>query len=116
MARKLIDISVPLQNDVPADPPGHAEATLRDELGADVSELFASFDAEPLASGSVAQVHRARLQDGSKVVVKVLHRHVRRRVLEDLELLSALSVWAEAISPELELLHTGIKSAACTSP
>ena len=44
-------------------------------------------------------MHRATLHDGTKVVVKVVHRHVRRRVLEDLELLSALSVWAEAASP-----------------
>ncbi|GAA2750003.1 ABC1 kinase family protein [Amnibacterium kyonggiense] len=88
-----------LRSSVPADPPGYAETTVQEELGADVSELFASFDPEPLASGSVAQVHRAVLHDGSRVVVKVLHRHVRRRVLEDLELLSALSVWAEAVSP-----------------
>jgi ubiquinone biosynthesis protein len=88
-----------LRAGVPADAPGHAEATVREELGADVGDLFASFDPQPLASGSVAQVHRATLQDGTKVVVKVLHRDVRRRVLGDLELLSALAVWAEAASP-----------------
>jgi ubiquinone biosynthesis protein len=88
-----------LRAGVPADPAGHAEATIRDELGADVTELYATFDPAPLASGSVAQVHRATLHDGTAVVVKVLHREVKRRVLEDLELLSALAVWAEAVSP-----------------
>ena len=67
--------------------------------------MFASFETEPLASGSVAQVHRATLQDGTKVVVKVIHRHVRRRVLEDLELLGALAVWAEAVSPAAHRLR-----------
>ncbi|MGT2425368.1 ABC1 kinase family protein [Amnibacterium kyonggiense] len=94
-----------LRSGVPADPPGHAEATVAEELGADVGELFASFDPTPLASGSVAQVHRATRHDGSRVVVKVLHRHVRRRVLEDLELLGALSVWAEAVSPTAHRLR-----------
>ncbi|MBW4041009.1 MAG: AarF/ABC1/UbiB kinase family protein [Acidobacteria bacterium] len=96
---------VELRAGVPADPRGHAEATVRDGLGAEVTEVFASFDPEPLASGSVAQVHRATLHDGSRVVVKVLHRDVRRRVLEDLELLSALSVWAEAVSPTAHRLR-----------
>lgn len=94
-----------LRAGVPADPAGHAEATVRDELGADVAEVFATFDPEPLASGSVAQVHRATLHDGSGVVVKVIHRHVRRRVLEDLELLGALAVWAEAVSPAAHRLR-----------
>ncbi|MGN6444527.1 ABC1 kinase family protein [Amnibacterium sp.] len=94
-----------LRSGVPADPPGHAEATVRETLGADVDTLFAHFDPEPLASGSVAQVHRATLPDGTPVVVKVLHRHVRRRVLEDLELLDALAVWAEAVSPTAHQLR-----------
>jgi ubiquinone biosynthesis protein len=94
-----------LRAGVPADPPGYAEATVRDALGSDVTEVFATFDPEPLASGSVAQVHRAALPDGTRVVVKVIHRHVRRRVLEDLELLSALAVWAEAVSPTAHRLR-----------
>jgi len=94
-----------LRAGVPADAPGYAEATLREELGADVDELFATFDPVPLASGSVAEVHRATLHDGTRVVVKVLHRDVRRRVLDDLELLSALAVWAEAVSPAAHRLR-----------
>lgn len=94
-----------LRAGVPSDEPGYAEATIREQLGADVGELYATFDPVPLASGSVAQVHRATLHDGTAVVVKVLHRDVRRRVLEDLELLSALAVWAEAASPVAHRLH-----------
>ena len=46
---------------------------VRNELlgGADLSELFAEFDDEPLGSASIAQVHRAKLLDGRVVAVKV---------------------------------------------
>ena len=44
---------------------------IRDELGKPVDEVFGSFDWEPLASASVAQVYAATLPDGTNVVVKV---------------------------------------------
>ena len=62
-----------LQADVPADPPGSAEQTIKTDLGRDVSEAFSSFEAAPMASASVAQAHRATLPDGTAVVVKVVH-------------------------------------------
>ena len=51
-----------LQATVAPDPPGVAQALVERELGAEVSDLFGSFDPEPMASGSVAQVHRALAQ------------------------------------------------------
>lgn len=46
--------------------------TVEEDFGAPVEELFAAFDRRPLATASVGQVHRARLQDGRDVVVKGL--------------------------------------------
>jgi ubiquinone biosynthesis protein len=94
-----------LQATVPPDPPGVAQALVERELGAPVENLFQSFDAEPMASGSVAQVHRATLHDGSDVVVKVLHDGVERRVLEDLELMEALASYLEQQDPVLAQLR-----------
>jgi ubiquinone biosynthesis protein len=88
-----------LQAMVGPDPAGVAQALVERELGAAVSDFFASFDPEPMASGSVAQVHRAILPDGTPVAVKVLHDGVEHRVLEDLELMEAIAAYLESEDP-----------------
>ena len=60
-------------------------------LGAPAETLFASLQAQPLAAASVAQVHAARLPDGTEVVVKVLRPGVEQLVAEDLALLKWLA-------------------------
>ena len=84
-----------LQSSVPADPPGSAESTIKAELGVDVGEAFGTFEGKPMASASVAQVHRASLKDGTPVVVKVVHRGAQAKVLDDLELMRALAGFVE---------------------
>lgn len=90
-----------LQASVPADAHGLAEKGIADALGMPVDTAFASFESTPIASGSVAQVHRATLADGTVVAVKVLHEGAEERVLSDLELMAALAGFAEANDPEL---------------
>jgi ubiquinone biosynthesis protein len=68
-----------LQDDVGAFGLRAVERTLREELGRTSAELFAAFDPAPVASASVAQVHRAILPSGDEVAVKI-----RRPGLEDL--------------------------------
>src|SRR4030095_3977121 len=55
------------------------------ELGVRISKAFAEFDREPLAAASLAQVHRARLRDGTAVVVKVQRPVIREQIVEDLD-------------------------------
>jgi ubiquinone biosynthesis protein len=57
------------------------------ELGAPVGELFAEFDATPLAAASVAQVHRAQLRDRTPVIVKVQRPGIEDTIASDLALL-----------------------------
>ncbi len=97
-----------LQATVPADPPGVAQRNAEAQLGRPVSELFGSFDAEPFASGSVAQVHRATLVDGTAVAVKVLHDGADAKVHEDLELMQAVAGYLENEDPELAQLRPTI--------
>lgn len=58
--------------------------------------LFASIEETPLAAASMAQVHRATLQDGQEVVIKVLRPDSRKLVEEDMALLETLSQIVES--------------------
>ena len=62
-----------LQDDLAADAPRTVRAIVRRAFGRDVDDLFATFDLEPIASASIAQVHAATLKDGTKVAVKLRH-------------------------------------------
>ena len=86
--RSLLD-SVP-----PADT-AEVHKLLAAELGADPSELFASFSEEPFASASIAQVHFATLHTGEEVVVKIQRPGIRRRVAADLQILKRFARVAE---------------------
>lgn len=76
-----------LQDDVDPLPFAEIEATLRDELGEQWRSLIAEFSDEPLATASIAQVHRATLRDGRHVVLKVQRRGIRRTIEADLNIL-----------------------------
>lgn len=93
-----------LQDAVPPMPLEDVRATIRNELGAPPEEVFESFDPRPLASASIAQVHRARLRDtGAAVVVKVQRPNIRRQIEADLEIMGFLARGLEANFPEAQL-------------
>jgi ubiquinone biosynthesis protein len=69
-------------------------------LGRPVEELFASLDETPLASASIAQVHRAVTHDGEPVVVKVQRPRIREQIDSDLALLHYLARLLEAVIEE----------------
>lgn len=79
-----------LQDAVPAHPYRPIAAQVERELGGSIGELFAHFDRRPIASASLAQVHRARLRDGSDVAVKVLYPDIEPLVRADLRNLGLL--------------------------
>lgn len=64
---------------------------LREDLGADPSQIFASFDKNPIAAASIGQVHKAILEDGTPVIVKVRRPGIRAIVEADLRLLGQLA-------------------------
>ena len=90
-----------LQDSTPAAPWSDIRQQLCEDLGAPPEEVFAAFDPKPLAAASVAQVHRARLEDGSEVVVKVRRPGIRPVIEADLRWLARLAQIVEGDSPEL---------------
>lgn len=90
-----------LQDRVAAQPFGEIRAVLEAELGRPPEEAFASFDPEPVASASLAQVYGAVLPGGEAVVVKVQRPGIREIVRTDLEILSQLAVIGEERFAEL---------------
>ena len=91
-----------LHSRVPTVPLDDLRAQLREDLGGEPEAVFARFDAEPLAGASIAQVHRARLHDGTEVVVKVRRPGIREVIEADLRLLERVAALAETELPALK--------------
>ncbi|MET0822656.1 MAG: AarF/UbiB family protein, partial [Aeromicrobium sp.] len=85
------------RDEAPALEPGVAQQVIARELGPERDRL-AWLDDEPLAAGSIGQVHRGRLTDGTDVVVKVLRPGLRRRFRTDIETLALGAAAAEKVN------------------
>lgn len=98
-------LSVLLDNVEPV-PFGAIENVLRKELGKKtLRKEFKSIDPKPIASASIAQVHRATLQDGTPVVLKVQKPGANITVRTDLTLLEGLAYAANAVNPSAGILQ-----------
>ncbi|MGH8265123.1 MAG: ubiquinone biosynthesis regulatory protein kinase UbiB [Steroidobacteraceae bacterium] len=98
----IADELAKLQDQVPPFPSEIAKAAIARAYGRPLSEVFASFEDQPIAAASIAQVHGARLRDNSEVVVKVLRPGMRELIERDLEVLYAIAglaarYWSEAV-------------------
>lgn len=80
-----------LQDDVPPFPYQKAKQIVEAELKAPLEQLFQSFDAQPLAAASIGQVHRAVLNSGEMVVVKIKRPGIDVMVHNDLDILVELA-------------------------
>ena len=70
-------------------------ALMEQELRVPWEDVFSGIEPQPLAAGSIAQVHRAVLADGSRVVVKVQRPTAERDILQDLRLLEQFAAQAQ---------------------
>jgi len=76
-----------LQDRVPSMTEQEVVKVMEEELGVPWEDVFESIDPEPMAAGTIAQVHRATLTDGERVVVKVQRPSARKDIMSDLGLL-----------------------------
>lgn len=104
--RSTLDAVVPITFEA-------VKATVEDELGLPLSHLFTSFEEEPLAAASLAQVHRAVLPDGQTVAVKVLRPGIEHAMAVDVAVMMPLFAFlgreiAVGIFGELPSLVSGL--------
>lgn len=89
-----------LQDQVPPFPYAQVEAIIAAAFEAPITEVYAEFNATPVASASVAQVHFARLHSGEQVAVKVLRPGIAEIIHRDIALLRTLAWWVKLLSSE----------------
>lgn len=101
LPQPYVDALSELQHHVAPFPAAQAISVIESAFGEPVATLFATFEREPLAAASVAQIHAATMADGTAVVVKVRRPGIAAQVRTDLKLLRRLSGIAAFCLPKL---------------
>jgi len=88
-----------LQDKVPPRPFSEIEGRLTEAFGADPLSRFGSFEREPIAAASLAQVHRATTRDGRAVAVKVRYPNIERVIAADLAVMRSVLPMIRLLAP-----------------
>ena len=94
-----------LQDDVPTFPGKEAKHIFHEEIGMSASKAFATFDEEPMAGASIAQVHRATTHQGVAVAVKIQRPGIQALIDRDLSILHDLASLLEKHAPDLAVMN-----------
>lgn len=86
-----------LQDKVPPFDADLSRQQIERALGKPIGELYAEFEPNPIASASIAQVHKARLFTGEQVAVKVLRPNLEAVIEQDLALMKFAATWLERL-------------------
>ncbi len=90
-----------LHSHVPPVPFEQLQAGLEQVWGGPIENVFAEFEREPFAAASIAQVHRARLHDGTAVVIKIRRPDIKLKIDADLRILTHLARLLELEMPDM---------------
>ena len=93
------------QNNLKPFPVSEAINTIEKDLGKPIEELFESFNKEPLAAASIAQVHEAKLFSGEDVVVKVVRPNLAKKIKSDVSILKMLGDIANTFDADARRLQ-----------
>lgn len=98
-----------LQDRVPPIPFDLVKRTIESEFGRSLGDVFKTFNENPLAAASIAQVHEARLPDGTDVVVKVQRPGIDKLIDTDISILFTIAALFEKYIEEARVFNpTGI--------
>ena len=105
LPEEIADELALLQDHVPPFDSATAATLIEKALGKPLTDCYASFEREPLAAASMAQVHAASLPDGRAVVVKVLRPEIGKQIKADIDVLFAIARLAERYWPPSKRLR-----------
>ena len=103
LPQEYIEAFQQLQNDAAPVPFSRIDAALKRSLGADWRDAFRWVDENPVAVASIAQVHRARLEDGTDVAIKVRLPGVKKLFEQDAKVFEVLAAIAAPRFREFDL-------------
>ena len=103
LPQEYIEAFQQLQNDAAPVPFSRIDAALKRSLGADWRDAFRWVDENPVAVASIAQVHRARLEDGTDVAIKVRLPGVKKLFEQDAKVFQVLAAIAAPRFREFDL-------------
>eukprot|EP01065_Artemidia_motanka_P045128 TRINITY_DN6557_c2_g1_i2.p1 TRINITY_DN6557_c2_g1~~TRINITY_DN6557_c2_g1_i2.p1 ORF type:complete len:605 (+),score=90.14 TRINITY_DN6557_c2_g1_i2:102-1817(+) len=101
----------------------HNRRVVHEDFGHPIDVMFSEFDEKPVGSGSIAQVHRARLADnpellgelaGKRVAVKIAHPRIVERIAVDFHVLNRLAQAVDWMFPSMEWLDLRRQTLAWT--
>jgi ubiquinone biosynthesis protein len=101
----IADELAKLQDSVPPFPGDEACMVIEQAFGKPIDQIFTFFNKTPMASASIAQVHRALLADNTDVVVKVLRPGVEKIIRRDIGLLYVVATLAQRYSRDARRLR-----------
>ncbi len=88
---KYIEALTALQAEVPPITWGLIEQTLREQFSQPLETLFNTINPQPVAAGSIAQIHRATLTTGEEVAIKVQRPKIEKIVTQDINLIKGIA-------------------------
>lgn len=99
LPKAYIEALKPLQNENRKIPFSKLEPVLREELGPNWRDNFEWLDETPIATASIAQVHKAKLKNGQEVAIKIQQPHVRDLFDEDFTIFQIIAVFLQGKMP-----------------
>jgi len=101
----LIEELVKLQDNAPPVSLDQIKTILKDEIPRPINEILEYFDDSPLASASIAQVHRARLKGGQEVILKIQRPHIKSIIENDIAILKNIVSIINSYFPKYNAYH-----------
>lgn len=98
-----------LQDETPANDIKYIRSILEQAYSKPLEDIFDEFDEAPIASASIAQVHKAKLKSGEVVAIKILRNNARKQMLRSLKFASASINVLQGIFSSLKRIHASSK-------